>query len=127
MTQVRKLQKQAKADSTVWFGGHWGWQWYAQKVGMRQYDSWNSILESGDYLVMPLVERQWWIKPENWAYLVPVDKLTVVSTPATFVRIMTNWPFSPAGFYAVGEPQHLPWTILNSPLEEFTIYEFKKT
>lgn len=41
------------ADATVWTTGHWGWQWYAGRVGMKQLDVSVNTLAAGDYLVVP--------------------------------------------------------------------------
>ena len=39
---------------TTWTVGHWGWQWYAKKAGMKFYsqeEDWK--LKNGDYLIIP--------------------------------------------------------------------------
>ena len=42
-------------EGRVWGLGHWGWQWYSQKEGMRFYDSEKEIAVGlGDYLVFPV-------------------------------------------------------------------------
>ena len=38
---------------TVWTSGHWGWQWYSKKIGMKQYNMRKSIVKNGDYLIYP--------------------------------------------------------------------------
>ena len=43
------------AGSNVWFTGHWGWQWYAERAGMRQYDRLRPGIAKGDYFVAPLL------------------------------------------------------------------------
>lgn len=37
----------------VWSLGHWGWQWYADKAGFRQYHRSLSLPRHGDYVVYP--------------------------------------------------------------------------
>lgn len=41
-----------KVQGTTWSRGHWGWQWYSKKAGMKFYDSHNeTAVQKGDYLV----------------------------------------------------------------------------
>jgi hypothetical protein len=49
---------------TVWYTGHWGWQYYCERAGMRPVVSqWDgktdrtTLLKAGDWLVLPLVPR----------------------------------------------------------------------
>jgi hypothetical protein len=37
---------------TVWFTGHWGWQWYASHVGFRQLDTAKPAFAVGDYVLV---------------------------------------------------------------------------
>jgi hypothetical protein len=50
------------ADHTglcIWFDGRWGWQYYAQRCGMKPLELNKSELHAGDYLV--LADNQLWI------------------------------------------------------------------
>jgi len=38
--------------STVWYVGHWGFQYYADRAGMRSVDPGKSLLRRGDWLLM---------------------------------------------------------------------------
>ncbi len=40
--------------STVWFAGHWGFQYYCERVGMKHLVPGQSVLMPGDYLVIPV-------------------------------------------------------------------------
>ena len=40
--------------STVWFAGHWGFQYYCERAGMRPLVPGRSVLAPGDYLVLPI-------------------------------------------------------------------------
>jgi hypothetical protein len=44
---------QPQAGSTVWYVGHWGFQFYAEHAGMRPVVPGRSRLRKGDWLVMP--------------------------------------------------------------------------
>jgi hypothetical protein len=40
---------------TVWFTGHWGFHYYADRHGMTHFISGRSILRRGDWLVLPMM------------------------------------------------------------------------
>ncbi len=40
-------------DRNIWTAGHWGWQWYSKKNGMKQYNTHQSNVIEGDYFVYP--------------------------------------------------------------------------
>jgi hypothetical protein len=40
-------------NGTVWSLGHWGWQWYSEKAGMKVYGRTQSHVSIGDYIVIP--------------------------------------------------------------------------
>jgi len=42
------------AGSTVWYAGHWGFQYYCERAGMRPVVLSVSTLAPGDYLVLPV-------------------------------------------------------------------------
>jgi hypothetical protein len=42
------------AGSTVWYAGHWGFQFYCEREGMRPVVPGESRLAPGDYLVLPV-------------------------------------------------------------------------
>jgi hypothetical protein len=50
------------ADPTIWYVGHWGFQFYAERLGMKPVvpyhpDAKYSVLQPGDWLVVP--EERW--------------------------------------------------------------------
>jgi hypothetical protein len=44
----------AGEGAVIYFRGHWGWQWYARRTGMREFDLARSDLAVGDVLVDPV-------------------------------------------------------------------------
>lgn len=57
----------------TWTVGHWGWQWYARKNGMRAYSTSQSVVQEGDYFVYPAnIAKQ---KINAKTELVVVDKI----------------------------------------------------
>ena len=120
--QIRQLQKDSGKTSTIWFAGFWDWQWYATKAGMKQYNPEKSELSSGDYLVVPAIERQP-VKAKHIKLLKKLYEDSFSPTIYTYFRTLTNYPFSPAGFYAILDPRQLPWTISNRPIETFDVFQ----
>jgi 4-amino-4-deoxy-L-arabinose transferase-like glycosyltransferase len=52
--RATELTANRPADSTVWFAGHWGFQYYCGRAGMRQIVPGESILAPEDLLVLPI-------------------------------------------------------------------------
>jgi 4-amino-4-deoxy-L-arabinose transferase-like glycosyltransferase len=52
---------------TVWFTGHWGFQWYCDQAGMKHLVPWpgGTAMKAGDWLVTPepLVKEEWFYRP----------------------------------------------------------------
>jgi hypothetical protein len=46
-------EKYGPRDGTVYFLGHWGWQWYADVAGMVQFDPARTRLAPGDVIILP--------------------------------------------------------------------------
>lgn len=44
-------------EHTVWFSGHWGFQYYAERNGMRPLITHRTELRAGDWLVLPDLPR----------------------------------------------------------------------
>lgn len=63
---VRARAPQAR----IWYAGHWGFQYYAEREGMKAilpYDSW---FEEGDWLVVPDFLPDWQTNhPQRWGHL----------------------------------------------------------
>jgi 4-amino-4-deoxy-L-arabinose transferase-like glycosyltransferase len=104
--------------ATVWFQGHWGFQYYAQENGLRAFDSRLSRVRSGDLLVLPF----------NNTNLVPIPKdraerLTVLDVPV-FPWLATMSRPVGAGFYMdILGP--LPFAFGPVPAERYYILRWK--
>jgi hypothetical protein len=46
-------EKTARQSGTVWFAGHWGFQYYMQAWGAQPYDQKNNLSKTGEFLIMP--------------------------------------------------------------------------
>jgi hypothetical protein len=49
----RVHEKTAHQPGSVWFAGHWGFQYYMQQFGAQPYDQNNNLSHPGDTLIMP--------------------------------------------------------------------------
>ncbi len=76
---------------TVWFTGHWGFQWYCDQAGMKHLDPWagGTPMKAGDWLVTPVAPD------ENWFY----RPCPFTTTQPTKVYVSTGKP--------VWEPENL--------------------
>jgi 4-amino-4-deoxy-L-arabinose transferase-like glycosyltransferase len=84
-----KIKSTLPTDARIWQVGHWGWQWYAKKQGMLQYDLGQSELRIGDYLVIPeFIDRQQIAIPVHLS-LQNVGKLEV---PDSFILSIQTLP-----------------------------------
>jgi hypothetical protein len=111
---VLDLAGKLRAAPTVWFQGHWGFQYYAQLAGWRPYDFLRDRVEPG----MPIV--------------VPANGTNAREIPATVLRTVQTWPVLPglstmnreakAGFYAdVWGP--LPFAVGHVPAERYLVFQ----
>jgi hypothetical protein len=51
-TAARKIREQ-DPEATIWYVGHWGFQFYAERAGMKPVVATRSRLGAGDWLVVP--------------------------------------------------------------------------
>jgi hypothetical protein len=107
----------AAAGTTTWTVGHWGWQYYAERAGLHEYDPGATVLHPGDRLIRPRIVHQQSIAPADRARLTLVGERIVRDTGVlATLRTVTNRE----GFYAVWGG--LPWTFTSAPLEVFEIW-----
>jgi 4-amino-4-deoxy-L-arabinose transferase-like glycosyltransferase len=104
--------------ATVWFQGHWGFQYYAEANGLRAFDSAHSQVRPGDVMVLPF----------NNTNLIPIprdkaERLTVIELPV-FPCVSTMSKANGAGFYMdlLGP---LPFAFGAVPAEKYYILRFK--
>ena len=109
-----------RSSPTIWYVGHWGWQWYADRAGFRQYDPDRSALSEGDYLIVPeLVPRQD-VPPADWQRCRRIDTIVAPSGAWTVLRTVMKVP--PGGYYTMVDSRALPWAPSVQPLEEFSLF-----
>ena len=50
---------QLPTEGTTWFAGHWGFQYYMERLGAKPYDENSTIYRLGDLLVIPANNACW--------------------------------------------------------------------
>lgn len=99
----------------VWFEGHWGFQYYMEKKGMKALDFQNSGLKQGDVLIIPANNTN--VKSPRKDIFHFADSLRVMPFP--WLGTMQK-PLG-AGFYSdVWGP--LPFVSGDVPPEEYAMY-----
>ena len=114
----RACVKQGREPGTLWYQGHWGFQFYMDAMGAIPLDIKHSALKPGDTLVVP----------ENNTSLFPVNPETATLRETIAVsgpRRLTTWSTpAGAGFFAAAEGP-LPFAFGNVPPENVFVYVLK--
>jgi hypothetical protein len=111
-------REQAK-KTTVWFQGHWGFQYYMQALGAHPVDFDRSVLNANDLLVIPANNIETF--PVKKDYIASQELLEI-----PYHDVVTAMRFSKAsGFYsaAVGGP--LPFAFGESRAERFFVFHLR--
>lgn len=104
----------------LWFGGHWGFQYYMESLSARPVDWDHPGLEPGDYVVIP--HNNTWVRGINPRYVVSVD---TVGVPIHSLASTISWELG-AGFYdSFWGP--LAYGIGPAPTEIYTIVQIAPT
>ncbi len=110
-------EKTAKQPGTVWFAGHWGFQYYMQQWGARPYDQKNNLAQPGEILIMP----------DNNSNLFEVspDLVSQVIAVPMHRGVITSRESRGAGFYSsVWGP--LPFSFGPVPAERYSFIRLPK-
>jgi hypothetical protein len=104
-----------RGPGTLWYQGHWGFQFYMDAMGALPLDIRRSRLKSGDFLVVP--------QNNTSLYLVNPEMVTLRETIAVFgPHWLTTWNRAPgAGFYA-STFGPLPFAFGPVPPENVSLY-----
>lgn len=117
-TAMQACAEGASGGKTVWFEGHWGFQYYAEKSGAKAVDLNAFFPSTKDVLLVPLHNTYLSEPPES---VVASRSAISVAGPA---GLATWQAASGAGFYSsVTGP--LPFAFGPVPAESVYIYEFK--
>ena len=112
------VERNQKAGQTLWFAGHWGFQYYMEKLGAKPLDARKPEMQPGDMVVYP-----------NHGSNIGMPDLNLVKLSTTLIyfpnaHIATMNPAVGAGFYAaVMGP--LPFGLGPLEPERYQVYEVK--
>jgi Dolichyl-phosphate-mannose-protein mannosyltransferase len=118
-TAAFSIQQQAGATAhTVWFEGHWGFQYYMEKQGAKAVDFWHMPFASGDAVVLPAGNSR--------VYTPPKDGLEPwFEYEGTTLTWLTTMNLScGAGFYS-DDWGPLPYAFGRVPPEKYVILRMK--
>jgi hypothetical protein len=103
------------AGRTLWFSGHWGFQYYMQQAGARIWDGQRAAGRRGEVLVIADNNNNQ-SRPEE--ITTPVATVTVAACPWATTMSPTG-----AGFYACSyDWRPLPFAFTDVPLESFVVF-----
>ncbi len=116
--QAVSIRASLPQDSSIWFNANWGWQWYAERVGMKLFSKLPSRTSptEGDYFVTTDSACCALTLPKSLK-LEPVK--TIVIERATWVQ-----RFASISFYSSGWQS---WVYSYEPIEKFKIFRVIKS
>ena len=112
--QAALISSSLPKQSTIWFNGNWGWQWYATQSGMKQF----SLIDgrqkprAGDFIVSTTRNICCALPIPNEIKLEQFQKIVIP-------RDSRISHFASSRFYRSG-PQ--PWGYYLTPIEEFVVW-----
>jgi hypothetical protein len=107
-----------KTTATIWFQGHWGFQYYMEQLGNQPFDFENQKLQAGDIVIAPINNSHGRLLSQQTARIKQVLK------KKTCPWLTTMLIKRGAGFYAdVWGP--LPYVFGPVPAETYLLYEIK--
>ena len=113
-----KAQFASFPATTIWFQGHWGFQYYAQENGFVPFDVNHPLMRSGDLMILPSNNTNLKPNPENTFDRTAIIEVPVLPGIATMNRELG------AGFYMdILGP--LPFSFGTVPPEKYYILRFK--
>ncbi len=64
--------KYGRGPQALWFEGHWGFQYYLEKLGAKAVAAKQSVPKQGDFLAIPLNNYNIYLPDETWTHLLEV-------------------------------------------------------
>lgn len=108
--------REAYLGETVWFTGHWGWQWYAKKNGLLHYAIDRDCPQVGDYLAYPVKGHQQKISK----HIRFKQVAEIVADPIFDGGYLST--ANQASFYR-SDFEKIPWSLSRLPVDKIIIYE----
>jgi hypothetical protein len=115
-------------DDDIWFLGHWGWLYYAERAGLRKLHATGPYPETGDLLIVP-------VQVDKGAVLERTPRLRERLLKLDEILYAGRTPFrtmhtAGAGFYAMrsrrgaGHTPSVPYRLMPAaPVEVFEIHQ----
>ena len=117
-TAVEMKQNLDPQAGTIWFEGHWGFQYYMEKLGGKAIDLDNVRLQSNDAIIVPV--------GNSFLFTVPAGRaspwLTYDSPVPTWLATMSS--DAGAGYYDVGFGP-LPFIFSRVPPDRYLVFRVK--
>jgi 4-amino-4-deoxy-L-arabinose transferase-like glycosyltransferase len=109
-------QKLGVTPNTIWFEGHWGFQYYMEKLGAKALDRHGPSLSSNEVIFMPARGSYLFFLPENqFAHWFKHE-----FTASKWLATMS----AGAGYYSDGWGP-LPFVFCSAPAEEYLAFRVK--
>jgi 4-amino-4-deoxy-L-arabinose transferase-like glycosyltransferase len=113
---------QVEVSGSVWFTGHWGWQWYMELAGALPFEAGKTRIGPDDALITVLIPSPVFLPREMPSYL-HRTKEEPISPPFSFpIRLIS--PAAHAGFYSSGFGL-LPIGFSHTPYDFFVVWRRK--
>lgn len=93
-----------------WFVGHWGWQYYAERNGIRRLDQRPQAISSGDVLVIPRGVDREPLSPEMEARFAQGRSFSIER------RIPLRTHMDGSGLYSAALPRDVPYAATPRPI-----------
>ena len=115
-------------NNTVWFLGHWGFQYYMEKKGFKPYEQGSNEPKKGDFIVSSSLAWPQQVDKKLAARVALYDKIQYSGKIP--IRIMHNKYGKHSSFYSfinfgIGYGI-LPFSVSVYPIDEFRIYRVIK-
>ena len=123
-SEIHKVVQRIRLHSpppgqSLWFQGHWGFQYYMEQIGGKTLDFAASEAHTGDLLVRPSFTTNFENLPDDVFDIVD----TLQTAPLSWLAVMA--PSTGAGFYS-NEIGPLPYAFDRVTPETYWIHEFKQ-
>ncbi len=113
----RTVRPLVRSGRRVWFAGHWGFQWYAEKAGARCYEADEPFLRTDLLVVADVAHKQGEPDPRPFRFVAVGKDAVEDPFPLRTMAFPAN-----AGFYSHAYGL-LPFGISTRPLEQVLVLE----
>lgn len=122
---IKNAARYKTSQNTVWFAGHWGFQYYMEKLGYAALEDTGYSLRNGDFIIVPiLAEHKWPTKLlQDRIKLQDIYKYNSYFPIRTMSR-SKNFNFYTNKIFSV--PMFLAYYFSRKELETFAVYRIIK-